>query len=113
MAQHLPDSGLPIQLIGYTWASGRLELLWRPWPAADPAAASLPLLAATEPDRWPVVRGASISLSAARPGLPGERRCIGFRPPAGGPPQPCPEWRSIAPRAHAQCPECERREGRL
>jgi hypothetical protein len=45
--------------------------------------------------------------------MPGERRCIGYRPPEGGPQRPCPQWRALPAGGQAQCEECERREGRL
>jgi hypothetical protein len=45
--------------------------------------------------------------------MPGERRCIGYSPPSGGPQRPCTEWRALPPRGRAQCEACERREGRL
>jgi hypothetical protein len=54
-----------------------------------------------------------LDLAAVRPGPPGERRCIGYRPPEGGQQRPCPEWRALPAEGRAQCEECERREGRL
>jgi hypothetical protein len=113
-----PAEAIPIHLVGYTWGSGQLELLWRPWPAraatGDASAHSAPSAeVASETPRWAIVRGATLSLTAAVPGLPGERRCIGYRPPEGGPPQLCPQWRAVPPGGRAQCEACERREGRL
>jgi Protein of unknown function (DUF2797) len=107
-----PLGDRPIQLTGYTWRSGGLELLWRPWP--EPRAGAFPGEGdAIEPERWPIARGAMLDLVAARPGMPGERRCIGYHPPTGGPPRLCPEWRAISPGGRAQCEECAQREGRL
>jgi hypothetical protein len=107
-----PAGDGPIQLTGYTWRSGGLELLWRPWPRQDPSA--VPAAAgALEPERWPILRGTTVAIAAARPGVPGERRCIGYHPPEGGPLRLCPEWRAVAPGGRAQCEECARREGRL
>ncbi len=108
MPARAPASGHAIQLVGYTWASGGLDLLWRPWPSGTAAEAE-----GQEPQRWPIARGMALELVAARPGMPGERRCVGYRPPRGGPPQPCPEWRAMPPGGHSQCEDCERREGRL
>lgn len=111
MSETAPAEATPVHLVGYTWGSGRLELLWRPWPAGD-ASARLGE-AAGETAHWSIVRGEVLDLAAARPGLPGERRCIGYRPPEGGPQRPCPEWRALPPGGRAQCEACERREGRL
>jgi hypothetical protein len=105
-------AGEPIHLVGYTWRSGALALLWRPWPARDPRGrASEASLA--DPHTWPLSPGASLHLVAARPGMPGERRCIGYRPPRGGPPLPCPDGRALPAGSHAQCAACDEREGRL
>jgi hypothetical protein len=106
-----PAEAIPFHLVGYTWGSGRLELLWRPWPEGDAGARSADV--ANEMLRWAIARGAVVSLATALPGMPGERRCIGFRPLEGGPQQLCPQWRALPPGGRAQCEECERREGRL
>jgi uncharacterized protein DUF2797 len=109
-----PAEAIPFHLVGYTWGSGRLELLWRPWPAGDASVQSAPSAdAAGETLRWAIARGTVLDLTAVRPEMPGERRCIGYRPPEGGPPRPCPQWRALPPGGRAQCEECERREGRL
>lgn len=110
MPAHAPASGHPIQLTGYSWASGGLEVLWRPWPSQTPTAVAGAV--GQEPEHWPLARGMALELVAARPGMPGERRCVGYRPPRGGPPVPCPEWRAMPPGGHSQCADCERREGR-
>lgn len=106
-----PAEAIPFHLVGYTWGSGQLELLWRPWPAGDAGARSAD--AAAETAHWAIVCGAAMSLTTAQPGMSGERRCIGYRPPEGGPPRPCPQWRALPPGGRAQCEECERREGRM
>lgn len=111
MPLSMPAEAIPFHLVGYTWGSGRLELLWRPWPAGDGSARSTD--AASETLRWAIARGAALSLTTVRPWMPGERRCIGYRPPEGGPQRPCPEWRALPAGGRAQCEECERREGRL
>src|SRR5262249_53710428 len=109
-----PSEATPFHLVGYTWGSGRLELLWRPWPAEDAGAQSArPVEAAGETLRWAIGRGVTLSLATARSGMPGERRCIGYHPPEGGPQRPCPQWRALPAGGRAQCEECERREGRL
>jgi hypothetical protein len=113
-----PAEAIPFHLVGYTWGSGRLELLWRPWPAwAATGAASVRSApspeAAGETLRWAIGRGATLSLTSALPGMPGERRCIGYRPPDGGPQRLCPQWRALPRGGRAQCEACERREGRL
>jgi hypothetical protein len=112
-----PAEGVPFHLVGYTWGSGRLELLWRPWPAGDARAYSTLLTrlaeAGDETVRWAIARGAILSLTTALLGMPGERRCIGFHPPEGGPPRLCPQWRALPAGGRAQCGACERREGRL
>jgi hypothetical protein len=109
-----PAEAIPFHLVGYTWGSGRLELLCRPWPAGA-ASAYLARSAevADETLRWTIGRGAILSLTTALPGMPGERRCIGYRPPEGGPQQLCPQWHALPPGGRSQCEECERREGRL
>ena len=108
-----PAGDRPVQLTGYTWRSGGLELLWRPWPEEDPGTRPASALV-VGPARWPVARGTAVAITAAvRPGVPGERRCVGYHPPEGGPPCPCPEWRAVAPGSRAQCDACARREGRL
>src|SRR5690242_9205040 len=88
-----PAEAIPFHFVGYTWGSGRLELLWRSWPAGAARARSAE--AAGETLRWAIVRGAVLDLAAVRPGVPGERRCIGYRPPEGGPQRPCPQWRAL------------------
>jgi hypothetical protein len=109
-----PAEAIPFHLVGYTWGSGQLELLWRPWPAGDASArAAGSAEVADETAHWAIGRGATLSLATARPGVPGERRCIGYRPPAGGPQRPCSQWRALPARGRAQCEECEWREGRL
>jgi hypothetical protein len=110
-----PAEAIPFHLIGYTWGSGQLELLWRPWPAGTVSARSAAdaSVDGDETLRWAIGRGATLSLTAAQPGMPGERRCIGYRPPEGGAQQQCPQWRALPPGGRAQCEECERREGRL
>ncbi len=109
MSLSSPAETVPFHLVCYTWGSGRLELLWRPWPARPASArAARSAEAAAETVRWAV-----LDLAAVRPGMPGERRCIGYRPPEGGPPQLCPQWRALPPGRRAQCEECARREGRL
>jgi hypothetical protein len=109
-----PAEAIPFHLVGYTWGSGRLELLWRPWPAGDANAHSaLSADGAGETLRWAIARGAVLDLAAVRPEMSGERRCIGYRPPEGGLQRPCPQWRALPPGGRAQCKECERREGRL
>src|SRR5579884_861350 len=115
MSETAPAEATPVHLVGYTWGSGRLELLWRPWPAGDAVgdAGARPAEPADEPLRWAIARGAVLDLAAAQPGMPGERRCVGYRPPEGGPQRPCPEWRALPPGGRAQCEACERREGRL
>jgi hypothetical protein len=114
MPLSMPAEAIPFHLVGYTWGSGRLELLWRPWPAgAANVHSARSADAAGETQRWAVARGAVLDLATARPGMPGERRCIGYRPPEGGLPQLCPQWRALPPGGRAQCEECERREGRL
>jgi hypothetical protein len=114
MPGRAPAGDWPFQLIGYTWRSGKLELLWRPWPEQDPGTHQAAITTIVGPTRWPITRGTGIAVTAtARPGVPGERRCIGYRPPEGGPPCPCPEWRAVAPGSRAQCDACARREGRL
>ena len=110
-----PAEAIPFHLVGYTWGLGQLELLWRPWPAGDAGARSAASSAAgaDETLRWAIGRGATLSLTTAQPGMLGERRCIGYRPPEGGAQQLCPQWRALPPGGRAQCEECERREGRL
>jgi hypothetical protein len=109
-----PAEATPFHLVGYTWGSGRLELLWRPWPVGDAGAGTArPAEAAGERLRWAIGRGTTLSLAAARSGMPGERRCIGYHPPEGSPQRPCPKWRALPAGGRAQCEECERREGRL
>ena len=110
-----PPADRAIQLVGYTWRSGALALLWRDWPAPPAADALLPHLGeGLRVQAWTLPVGANVALGAlARPGAAGERRCVGYRPPAGGPALPCPEWRAIPPGGHTQCAACERREGRL
>jgi hypothetical protein len=112
MSGREPPSGYPVQLIGYSWHAGHLELAWRLWPA-DSAVRRFPPASMAEPERWPLSRGARIALSVGARGMTGERRCIGYRPPAGGPPRACPDWRALPPGSHAQCADCERAEGRL
>lgn len=107
-----PPAGRPIHLIGYSWHSGHLELAWRFWPAEDDARRS-PTAGLGELAHWPILPGVRIALAATAPGISGERRCIGYHPPAGGPERTCPEWRALPPGSHAQCAECERAEGRL
>ncbi|HEY7832137.1 MAG TPA: DUF2797 domain-containing protein, partial [Ktedonobacterales bacterium] len=104
-----PPADQPVQLTGYTWRSGGLELLWRVWPHEPPPAPD----ASAASQRWPLTPGMTLSLTAARPGAPGERRCTGYHPPAGGPPLLCPEWQPLPPGSHSQCDLCMRREGRL
>lgn len=106
-----PAEAIPFHLVGYTWGSGRLELLWRPWSAGATSTRSADV--ADETLRWAIARGATLSLTTAQPGMAGERRCIGYRPPEGGAQQLCPQWRALPPGGRAQCEECERREGRL
>src|SRR5262245_7323340 len=106
-----PAEAIPFHLVGYTWGSGRLELLWRPWRAGTVSARSATV--ADETLRWAIGHGATLSLTTAQPGMPGERRCIGYRPPEGEAQYLCPQWRAIPPGGRAQCAECERREGRL
>lgn len=109
-----PAEAIPFHLVGYTWRSGRLELQWRPWPTwAASAHAARSADVADETLRWAIARGATLSLTTAQPGMAGERRCIGYRPPKGGPPRLCPAWRALLPGGRSQCEECERREGRL
>jgi hypothetical protein len=109
-----PAEAIPFHLVGYTWGSGRLELLWRPWPAGDASAHSAPSAdAADETLRWAIARGAVLDLAAVRPEMLGERRCIGYRLPEGGAQRLCPGWRALPAGGRAQCEECERREGRL
>lgn len=115
MTSHAPAEGQPFHLIGYTWHAGRLELLWRPWPSGDRAGyppSGFPA-ETSRPSHWPITRGMWLHLAAAAAGGSGERRCVGYHPPLGGPPQPCPDWRAIPAGRHSQCDECERREGRL
>ena len=113
MAAHPPPMSRPIQLTGYSWRSGGLELLWRPWPDPPPTSSPSGSLIPSEPIAWPLPHGASLALSAARPGAPGERRCVGFRPPGSGPDMLCPEWQALPPGSRSQCDLCQRREGRL
>src|SRR5262245_27770971 len=109
-----PAEATPFHLVGYSWGSTHLELLWRPWPAGDASARSARLAeSASETLRWAIARAAILDLVAVRPSMPGERRCIGYRPPEGGPQRLCPQWRAIPPGGRAQCEACERREGRL
>ncbi|HEY7834885.1 MAG TPA: DUF2797 domain-containing protein [Ktedonobacterales bacterium] len=128
MANVTPPAGQPIQLTGYTWRSGALALTWRRW--ADLSPQPPPLKGEGEPEvrlprtgeglgwglpeHWPLPTGTMLDL-AARPrlGAPGVRRCVGYHPPAGGPPLPCPEWRALPPGSRSQCEACEQREGRL
>src|SRR5689334_6841797 len=90
-----PAEAIPFHLVGYTWGSGQLELLWRPWHAGTVSARSAAGSAAggDETLRWAIGRGVTLSLAAARSGMPGERRCIGYRPPEGGAQHLCPQWR--------------------
>jgi hypothetical protein len=111
MSLSSPAETIPFHLVGYTWGSGRLELLWRVWPASPASARSA--IAAGETVHWAIARGAVLDLAVVRPGMPGERRCIGYYPPEGGPLQACPQWRALPAGGRAQCEECERREGRL
>jgi Protein of unknown function (DUF2797) len=111
MQSSTPAEDTPFHLVGYTWGSGRLELQWRPWPAGD--SGTRPADEDGEIARWAIARGAALDLWAARPGMPGERCCIGYRPPEGGPQRLCPQWRALPAGGRAQCAECERREGRL
>lgn len=119
-----PPADQPIQLTGYTWGSGALAVLWRRWPdlSSHPpgqVVTPIPLLAGEglgrgEPERWPLPAGAVLALAATpQHGAAGERRCVGYHPPAGGPPLPCPEWQALPPGSRAQCEACERREGRM
>src|SRR5262245_7472604 len=66
-----PAEAIPFHLVGYTWGSGRLELLWRPWPAGDANAHSAPSADDTgETLRWAIARGAVLDLAAVRPEMP-------------------------------------------
>jgi len=111
MSLSLPAETIPFHLVGYSWGSGQLELLWRAWPASLASARSA--VAAGETVHWAIARGAVLDLAAVRPGMPGERRCIGYYPPEGGPLHLCPQWRALPAGGRAQCEECEWREGRL
>src|SRR5579859_1413973 len=121
MSSTTPPIGQPIQLVGYSWRSGALELIWRCWPEPPPTAATVatndPLAPAAEAaalGRWPLPAGAALALAArAELGAPGERRCVGYQPPSGGPRRLCPEWRAIPAGRRAQCAACEQREERL
>jgi len=42
MSLSSPAETIPFHLVGYTWASGQLELLWRVWPAPPASAPYLP-----------------------------------------------------------------------
>ncbi|HEV2461323.1 MAG TPA: hypothetical protein VGS80_23470, partial [Ktedonobacterales bacterium] len=66
-----PAEAIPFHLVGYTWGSGRLELLWRPWSAgaatgAASAQSARSALAAGETLRWAIARGAVLDLAVVR-----------------------------------------------
>src|SRR5262249_59489796 len=89
-----PAEATPFHLVGYTWGSGRLELLWRPWPAGDAGARSAPSADDTgETLRWAIARGPSWTWRRAG------RRCrasaagSATAPPEGGRHGPAPPGR--------------------
>jgi hypothetical protein len=108
MAITTPASGQPIQVTGYSWSTGALQLRWRPWPA-QPAPG---VAAAAEMLRWPITPGSFLDLTPTPPGAVPERRCIGYHPPEGGPPRLCPDWTALPPGTDAQCALCETLEAR-
>lgn len=109
MTTAVPVSGQPIQLTGYSWSTGALQLRWRPWPAPPPPT---PAASAAETLRWPIAPGGFLDLSPTPPGVAPERRCIGYHPPEGGPPRLCPAWSAMPPGTGEQCALCETLEAR-
>src|SRR5690348_6784384 len=110
MPRAVPAAGAAIQIVGYTWRSGTLALRWRPW---DEAGAGWRAVGRDEPRTWTLPPDSFMHLVAARPGAPGARLCVGYRPPAGGPELPCPDGCAVPAGSRSECDACMAREGRL